>query len=81
MQHSSVVSLEPDVIELHPDDTILRNYSISVLGKSPGHVEITAVANPKDAIEYENTNYNISFSTLKECIKMNFRLVLFFFFL
>lgn len=51
MNNDGLVDLLPGFFEFIPNSDDLAN--ITIIGRSPGHVEITASAKPEDAIEYE----------------------------
>lgn len=51
VQHPELLDVEPAYILVNKDKPI-HNFTIEVTGKSPGKVEIEAIVDPKDAIEY-----------------------------
>lgn len=60
MNNDGLVDLQPESFEFAPGSSDLAN--ITIIGRSPGHVEITASAKPEDAIEYEmrlNNAHNV----------------------
>lgn len=54
--NNGLVDLQPGFFEFSPSTGGLTN--VTLIGRSPGHVEITAVARPEDTIEYEKRNSN-----------------------
>lgn len=56
-----MVQVVPNVITFNPIATE-QNQTAVIYGKSPGHVEITATASPKDAIEYGAGAFDLSLS-------------------
>lgn len=62
VSHAGLIDLQPSILEFSP--TGLRNVgglrNVTIFGRSPGHIEITASTTAEDTIEY-NSVKNICF--------------------
>jgi cystinosin len=55
--HHDLIALTPDFVKLPTNQTY--NFNISLQGLSPGHVDVTGTANPKDIIDDTNLFFRI----------------------
>lgn len=59
VQHANLIDIQPRTIEFAPDSDI-RNATASIAGISPGHIEITVIAEPAGVVRYATQNLSLT---------------------